>query len=382
MREFVANLSAVLAILAVVTTPLAAQDWVGRGRLEGKVTNRQGDPVAGAKITLHPPEQPEAGPEPFFSDERGEWSYLGLRGGPWVVEIEAEGYVLSQGEVRVNEFQRVPPVDVTLRPDPYAFIGEGERLLEAGETAQARAKFEQGLEGLDPERQARLQALIGDTWFEEGDSARARAAYEEALPALDAQEAAHVRIKLAETYLEEGDPAAARREYERTLPDLGPEGRRVVMLAIARSHDEAGEREQAIATLEGLLEESPDDPQALQLIADLLSRAGREEEAQAYLDRIPETAELPPDMLLNTGIRQFNEQKYEEALTTFDRVARQDPQMVDTYYYRGLVYLNLGRNAEAKADFQKLLELAPEGPHAAEVREYVRYLESGEAEGS
>jgi Tfp pilus assembly protein PilF len=41
-----------------------------------------------------------------------------------------------------------------------------------------------------------------------------------------------------------------------------------------------------------------------------------------------------------------------------------DPKYVDAYMQRGFAYLGSGKAAEAKADFQKVVELAPGTPDA------------------
>lgn len=377
--RYLTRCTVIMLAAGLAVAPTQGQDWVGKGRVQGRVTDEQGDPVAGASVTLHLPDEPDAGPEPLTTDGKGKWSYLGLKGGLWEVEIDAEGYVVSTGVVDVNEFKRSPSVNVELRRNPYAFIQEGEALLDAGDAPGARALFEQGMAGLEPEAQAQLRALIGDSYYQEQDFERARDTYRQAIPALEPDEAVHVRIRLADACMQLGDFAAARGQYEQTLPHLGPDGSRQVRLAIAQSHDQEGERDRAVATLEQLLAEHPDDPQALQLIADLLSRAGREDEAQEYLARIPETAELPPDMLLNMGIRQYNDGEYEDALANFERVVQQRPDLADAYYYRGLLMLSQGDNDAARADLERLLELDPDSPYAAEARDFLEHLRSNGA---
>ena len=45
-----------------------------------------------------------------------------------------------------------------------------------------------------------------------------------------------------------------------------------------------------------------------------------------------------------------------------------------------MVLLNKGDNAGATADFEKLIELAPDTPRAAEAQDFLEYLKQG-AEG-
>jgi hypothetical protein len=46
----VARLVATLTIALAITVPAAAQDWKGMGRVEGKVTDAAGAPLAGASV--------------------------------------------------------------------------------------------------------------------------------------------------------------------------------------------------------------------------------------------------------------------------------------------------------------------------------------------
>lgn len=365
---------ATLVVAALVGSPLAAQDWAGRGRAQGQVKDEQGKPVEGAKITLHRPDQPDAGPEPVVTQKNGRWAMGGLAGGAWTVLIEKEGYVTSEGSFQVNEFAPAQPLVVQLVKNPFDAVTTGQDLIDQGRFAEARAEFEKVLPDMDQHQQAQLRALIGTTYYEERDFAAAREAYEKALPDLTPEEQTSVRLRLGDSYLQEGEFEAARGAYEQVLAELDPEGQGQVLLAIARSYDQEGRRDQAIETLERILGQDPQDVQALQLIADLLGQAGREDEAQAYLDRIPEDETLPADMLLNQGIRFYNEGAYDKALANFDRVIRQDANMADAFYYRGLTYLAQTKNSEAATDLGKYLELAPDGEYAGQAREFLDYL--------
>jgi tetratricopeptide (TPR) repeat protein len=294
----------------------------------------------------------------------------------WTAILEKEGYIGAQGPVAVNEFGTSKQLEVTLDPSPYASIDVGEGLFEEGRYAEARAAYQEALGSLDPEPAARLRSRIGDTYLAEGDTAAARAEYEQALPLIPAEEQAHIRLQMARSYEQEQDWEQARLQYEQVVPLLPADGQAQVLLQIARTHDIQEDRTGAIAALERALAADPDNAPALQLIADLLSREGRDEEAEAYLARLPEDAELPADMLVNAGIRHYNEGRMEEALEQLDRAVTQDAQLADAYYYRGVVLLGLQRNDEAKADLERLLELAPDHPNAAEAKDFLNYLSS------
>jgi len=355
-------LSFALLLLAV---PVAAQDWAGRGRALGRVVDQQGDPIEGAKVTLHLPDRPEAGPDAIYTKKNGRWA----------VVIEKEGYVTSEGSFQVNEFGTAKPLQIELKKNPFDSVRVGQDLIDQGKYAEARDKLREALPDMDEHQKAQIGALIGNTYYQEGNYAEATQTYEQAMTGLSPEEQTSIRLRLGDSYLQQGQFDKARQTYQATLPALGPEGKQQVLLAIARTYDQEGDRDQAIASVQKILEISPENVQALQLIADLLSRQGKEEEAQKYLDQIPEDEELPADILLNQGIRFYNQQKLDQAMDNFQRVIRQDPNLSDAYYYRGLVYLNKEQNEDAAADFHKLLELAPDSQYASDAKQFLEYLE-------
>ncbi len=341
-----------VALLAVAAAP--AQDWSGRGRAQGRVNDEEtGKPLEGVKITLQKGGVEGQGPPPLTTDKKGRWNYLGLGNGNWTVLLDHEGYVPSQGSIHVSEFQAGRPANVELRPIPKDLaqeaadermnrLNEGNQLLMAGRYAEARAVFEEVLAEIEDESsKLELQQVIAQTHYEEGNYARARGIYQQVMAAIE----------------------------DATLhPPL--------LQNVARSYYEEGNVDQAIATLGKALEIVPEDVATLQLTINLLVAADREQEAQDYMARLPEGEKVDPNALLNMGIKLYNENELEGALEKFDRTAAENPNLADVYYYRGLVYLNQGKNAEALADFKLLLEIQPDHPNADEVRQFAEYLES------
>ncbi len=367
---------AIALAATLLAIPLVAQDWAGKGRAQGLIKDEAGNPLAGATVTLlFPPDAPIGGPQPITTNKKGRWSYLGLRGGNWKVLIELEGYVVSEGLLYVNEFQPAKAVETIMIADPGASINKGEQLLEAGNYAEARLEYEKALKEMDDLGQARLRSRIGDTYLAEGNFAAARAEYEKALPYIAPEEQTHIRLQMANSFQQEGKYTEAREQYEALLPGLTPEGQAQVLRTIAQGYGLQGNNAKAIESLEKANELAPGDPDVLQLLADLMMREGRGAEAEAYLAQLPEDVDLPTDMVLNMGIRLYNEGDMPKALEFFNRSVEEHPEEASAYYYRGLTLLSQGEKDGAKADFHKLLEIAPDSPHRAEVEEFLKFLE-------
>jgi tetratricopeptide (TPR) repeat protein len=310
-----------LMLLLLAGLPVFAQSWAGRGRLQGEIKDEQGKPVEGAQVWFRlgenpiDPQNPGDGPKPVTTSKYGKWSILGLAQGTWRVLIVKEGYLQSEGQVKVLEGGAPPPPIVTT-------------LKIVPKEAKQAAKGNEALEALNRGNDLLTQ----------------------------------------EKYAE------ARAEYEKAISLLEPVNHPPILRGIARTYFQEKQPDKAVDTLKQALAIKPDDAESLKLIVNLLVSQGKEKEAQEYMDKLPQGQTVDPATLLNIGIKYYNEKKLDQALAEFDRVVKENPSLPDAYYYRGLVYLNMNKIAEAKADFQKLLELDPNGANAKEAQEFLKSM--------
>jgi tetratricopeptide (TPR) repeat protein len=310
-----------LLLMLLAGLPTFAQEWAGKGRMHGEVKDEQGRPVEGAQVWLRrgdaaiDPNNPGEGPKPVTSNKNGKWSILGLAQGSWRVLILKEGFLPSEGNVRVAE-SGPPPQAINV-------------VLKSMSAAQASAQ--QGPSVLDV--------------IEEGNQLLTQQKFTE-----------------------------ARAAYEKALAQLDPENHPPILRGIARTWFQENQPDKAIQVLQQALQIKPDDVESLRLIINLLVAQGKEKEAEEYMARLPEGQTVDPATLLNIGIKHYNEGKMPEALAEFDKVVSENPSLPDAYYYRGLAYLASGKTAEAKADFQKLLELDPKHANADEAREFLKSM--------
>ena len=301
----------VLALLVVAGT-VSAQEWKGKGRIQGKVVNPDGEPMKGAQVTLHHRGADGPGPKALSTDKKGRWSYLGLVSGSWTVVVEAEGFLISEGSIQVTEHGPASkPLHIQLkRPSTAQLANAAADLIEQGNQR-----------------------------------------------------------------MQDGDYAAARQLYEQALPDTPEANRAAVIRGVAQSYAREGNRDAALEQLEKSLELAPDDANTLRLIIDILLEAGRDEEAQAYIARLPEGEALDATTRLNMGIDLYNQGNLDGALEHFQLAIQDHPTEGIGYYYRGLIYLAKEDNANALADLKKFLELAPDSEKAAEAQQFVDYLQ-------
>jgi len=315
-----------LIALLAPSSPAAAQEWVGHGRLQGEVRDEQGKPVDGVKITFRKGtdrvDAGKVGPKPIFTDKRGKWSILGLAGGSWGMLLEKDGYMPSEGQVKVDENSvSVPqPIIRTLKVPPKG----AQTSKEPSKNALAKAAIE-----------------TGNAHLEAHKYTQAREEYEKAL-----------------SLLELDDPALKAS----------------IQRAIAKTYYEDKQTDKAVELLKKSLELTPNDPDTLQLLVNLLVAQNKEEEAKVYMARLPQGTKIDPTARLNIGIKAYNDRKLDEALKQFDQVVQENPNLPDAYYYRGLVYLNMNKTKEAKADFEKLLEIDPKNEHANDAREFLKSM--------
>ncbi|MEO8432862.1 MAG: tetratricopeptide repeat protein [Acidobacteriota bacterium] len=310
-----------LSVAVLAPVPSRAQDWRGRGRIDGWVRNEKGEPVPDAAVQMTR-EKDSTGPK-AKTNKSGYWAIMGIAGGAWNMDVSAAGFQTRKMSMSLSEAARTPPVDVQLQaasgtaPSAGVAAGSGADAKNAGE--ELRKAIEKGNE------------LLGQKQF-----------------------------------------ATARAEYEKAL--AGVPDNPAILKGIAQTYH--GERNTAktIETLRRVAALDPADTEARVLLASLLLESGQLDEGQKTLDQLPPGAVKDPAVYLNLGILLMNKNNPAQAQTFFTRAIETDPAQADAYYYRGLSYMNAKKNAEAKADFKKYLELSPQGPEAKEVREILQAL--------
>lgn len=83
-------------------------------------------------------------------------------------------------------------------------------------------------------------------------------------------------------------------------------------------------------------------------------------EAMQYMERAIVAAPDSPHLYITRGLLRLEERRaVPQAIADFDRAVQLKPDLAAAYFYRGLTHHLSGRYAQAKADYDKALEINP-----------------------
>jgi Flp pilus assembly protein TadD len=320
--HFRMKLLAAAAVAILAAAPWAnAQEWRGGGaRIEGTVKNEKGEPIAGAKVSLRWGESGHGGPD-LTTDKKGYWAFFGLSGGPWNIDISAPGYMTRKISTNLSEVGRNAPIKVELQPQPKAEPAHEEFMVGGKKISKEAAEaIDQG-----------NKAFAAKNWAEARD--------------------AYLKV-VAE------------------MPDNEP-----LLMRIAASYDAMSDFDNALKYAKTASEKNPNDIYAWLLVAQIELQNGNLEAGKAALGKVPPEKITDPQPYLNMGIVLYNKKKPAEAEIAFGKAIDMKPEMADAYYYRGLARLAEKHGNDAKADFQKYLELEPNGSNAKDVKDLLTALQ-------
>lgn len=346
----------ILILFAIFVCASAFAQVRGTERLQGVVTDKNtGQPVAGATVTLAVPSNSTA-PIIAKTDSKGRWSALGLIPGQWNVDITAPGYQPGRGSVALSAGQRVPPIQTQLAP-------EEKQQAEAAAAVPTSPKVPKEAVDAITEAQTLLKVNVGDVV--PGDNGTSHQATADEVKANAARAAADLEKALPQI---PGD-----------TPDLQTVRNQVQQLQ-AQAYYRSGELKKSIALLEALNRTDPfTAPDAGQLgrqllLANLYLENGQLEEAKSLLDKLPAGAVSDPTVYINVGILFLNKKNPENAAAYFSKAVDLDAKRAESFYYRGLAEVQLKKNAEARADFEKVLALSPDSPEARDAKQMLDSL--------
>lgn len=306
MPRPVPHVRVVACLLASVLTLAAATDALAQmaGIVRGTVTDAQGKPVEGAKVTL----AFQGGLTRSYettTDKSGVYSQIGLAPGPYAVTASKEGIGSKTAEVTIKVGARMT-VNLDLAPVPAA----------AASSPAAKA----------------FQAAVAAS--KEGRHTDAIAGFEEALRADPACYDCQYNIGLVYTTLKQYDKAEAALGKARELKPGAPEPLEALAAVYnaTRRFDEAAKASEAAGGLRG-------------------GSAGGAGGGNA-------------GAVFDQGLVLWNAGKLDEALAKFNETLKLDPSHGEAHYWLGMGHLNQGRMAEAAQELELYIAREPGGRFA------------------
>ena len=157
--------------------------------------------------------------------------------------------------------------------------------------------------------------------------------------------------------------------------------------SLSRTYYYEGRFDKAVEHLKAGLAAEPDNLSTKMLLTSVLADAGNIDEAVKVLATVDEAAITDPQVYLSLGLSLINKQRPADALPHLEKAVAKFPQAPQGYYYRA--HANIGLfNAEKdpkspariellgkiKADLNKFLELAPNVPEAAQVKQLLEQI--------
>ncbi|HEX3126824.1 MAG TPA: tetratricopeptide repeat protein [Thermoanaerobaculia bacterium] len=410
-----------LALLAALALAAAAHA-VGEGRIIGMVTDDQGAPLPGVKITFT--RKGTDIKQEKTSDAKGKFTILVLDATQeYTIHLEKEGYQpyeealkpKAEDTLRISyQLGKLAPAaagpsdeqvkELEGKNQAVASFNEGVNLLRSNDLAGAAVKFEAATQS--DNTLAPAYGALAEVYAELGKNAEALAAADrllqlepgsvrglkvrfdalkalgekdkmnEALEALAAVEKSRdtaIRIyNLGAEASRTGDRDAAIAYLKRTIevdPTLDQ-----AYTALGQVYMVKKSYKEAVAALEPLLARDPQNLEALTIRFEALKAAGDKEGAKAA-EAAMKTAQASqsPEALFKQGVAQYNSNNLPGAIETLERAVGADPKHAKAHYMLGLAYSG-SDPAKAKEHLQKFLELAPNDPDAATAREMLTYI--------
>lgn len=296
---------------------LAAPVQAQLGRVSGTVRDQDGRPLRGATVIA---EHADVAPGSFtaVSNEKGQFSMIGLRSGSWRFTASAPGFVAASGSGRVQTIGSNPPLEFRLTratafggggrlagldaKDLRASIASADASLDAGRHDEAIAAYRQVLAKAPALTLVHLQ--LGRAFRMKRDYAAAIAEYRDWLADDPGNERATVELGL--TYLEQGDLANA----EATLApaaQAGTAGHEAVF-ALAEVKRAQGQHADAERLYQKAADADPTWVKPLLKLGEAAANRGDRDAAAKFLDRVvalaPESGEASQARTLLEQLRR------------------------------------------------------------------------------
>jgi len=275
----------------------------------------------------------------------------------------------EDGEARIAlgalqlELGDIPSADKEIRKAASLGISAERTMPLLARTLQAQGKFKELLDQITPDKarnSAPLLALRGDALLATGDSAQAKASYEQALAL--APNLAEALIGLARWAIASKDLSSAER-YVADATTRAPKDPEVWMFQAGLLQSQ-NKRTEALAALDKALALKPEHRTAHIEKAYIEIGQGKYDAAKADIDAANKTT--PGNLLVvySQALLDFTQGKNAAARDSLQKVLRSAPEHMPSILLAGAVELELGSLQQAEVHLRKYLSNDPNNLYA------------------
>lgn len=278
------------AIICLFNLSLLSQDYSGKGRTSGIVTDEEGNPLEGVKVKLFCVKT-ESGFEKF-TDKKGEWKASWIKGGTWYLDFEKVGYIPKNISTEISELQKNPEI-------PTVLVKSDDVLM----TESVKENFDKGY-----------------IFYEEGNYIEAIEVFKKVI--VDYPDAFIVNMSIGDCYFNLEDYAKAEEFYLKVLEN-DPENHDV-KIAIGNCYSNQGDNDKALEWYKKIEIGSIKDPVVLYNIGTFFYNSAQVQDAVVYFQKALELKEDFLDVIYQLGLAQLSLGNNAGALAEFEKYLKFD----------------------------------------------------------
>jgi len=200
----------------------------------------------------------------------------------------------------------------------------------------------------------------GDAYYQSGNYAEAVRYYKRAVGLDPSTPANHFGLGLA--FYRAGEIEQAEGCFKRTLK-LVPEFYDAIYYR-GRCLEGRGRLREAVDVFLDYLGKRPDDAKAVNRVGLAYFKLEDNENAYTYLMKVVDAGFATQPTYFALGVLKEKEDKWEEAISFFDKASEIKSDALGVWYHKGLCYMQLGQNDKALPCLERELSLDPRNENA------------------
>lgn len=292
-----------IVIIILFSLSVFSQDYAGKARTEGIVTDQDGNPIEGVKVKFFCVKT-ETGFEKF-TDSKGIWKASWIKGGTWYLDFEKVGYLPKNISTEFSELSKNPQIPTVLKKSDEVLM-----------TKSVRENFDKG-----------------DLLYQEGNYNEAIVVFNKVLE--DYPDAYIINMSLGDCCFKMEDYAQAEEFYLKVL-EKEPENHDVLM-AIGNCYSNQGDNDKALEWYKKIEIDKIKDPIVLYNIGTYFYNSSQVEDALVYYKKALELKEDFLDVIYQYGLAQLALGKNDLALNEFETYLKYDSESERAAQVRGFI---------------------------------------------